>query len=132
MQVDIDQAVEAYLNLRAEKARIESEAEEKVTAVEKDMSEIESLLLDICRETNVNSLNTNHGTVIRQIKERFVCNDWANFREFELEHPEYDFREKRIHQGNFKTYMEQNEGDGLPPGVNSMREFQIVVRKSNK
>ena len=132
MQVDLDQAVEAYLNLRTEKARIESEAEAQVAEIEKDMAEIDSLLLQICHDTNVNSLNTNHGTVIRQIKERFVCNDWDNFRRFEADHPEYDFREKRIHQGNFKTFMEQHEGDGLPPGVNSMREFQIVVRKSTK
>ena len=32
---------------------------------------------------------------------------------------------------NFKQYMEQRAEDGLPPGVNSMREFQIVVRKSS-
>lgn len=132
MQVDLDQAVEAYLNLRTEKARIESECEAQVANIEKDMDEISQIFLGICNETNVNSLNTNHGTVMRQVKERFICNDWDNFRRFELENSEYDFRERRIHQGNFKDFMETHEGDGLPPGVNSMREFQIIVRKSTK
>ena len=132
MSVDLDQAVEAYLALRNEKARIQAEADEAIAKIDRDMSAIDAMFLDICRETNVNSLNTNHGTIVRQIKERFVCNDWDAFRRFEVENPDYDFREKRIHQGNFKTFMETHEDDGLPPGVNSMREFQIVVRKSNK
>lgn len=132
MQVDLDQAVEAYLNLRAEKARIEQEAEAQVQEVEKSMKEIDEIFLSVCNETNVNSLNTNHGTVMRQIKERFVCNDWENFRKFELDNSEYDFRERRIHQGNIKGFMEAHTDDGLPPGVSSMREFQIVVRKSTK
>lgn len=132
MSVDLDQAVEAYLNLRAEKARIEAEAEEQVGKIEKDMQEISEIFLGICNETNVNSLNTNHGTVIRQVKERFICNDWGNFRKFEFDNPEYDFRERRIHQGNIKDFMETHADDGLPPGVSSMREFQITVRKSTK
>lgn len=132
MPVDLDQAVEAYLALRNEKARIQAEADEQIAAIDKDMQAIDNLFLEICHQTNVNSLNTNHGTIVRQIKERFVCNDWDAFRKFEVENPDYDFREKRIHQSNFKTFMEQHEGDGLPPGVNSMREFQIIVRKSSK
>ena len=132
MQVDIDKAVEAYLNLRSERERLLREYEDKDSKLKEEMSEIDELLLGICRETNVNSLNTNHGTVIRQIKERFTCTDWDAFRKFEFDNPDYDFREKRIHQGNFKTYMEHHEGEGLPPGVNTMREFQIVVRKSTK
>ena len=131
-KINLDDAVQAYLNLRDEKARIEAEAEARVAEVERNMAEIDQILLSVCQETNANSINTNHGTIIRQIKERFVCSDWDGFRRFELENPEYDFREKRIHQGNFKTYMEHHDGEGMPPGVNSMREFQIVVRRSNK
>lgn len=131
-KVNLDEAVEAYLNMRNEKERIQREADQAIEAINKEMAEIDQIFLGICNETNVNSLNTDHGTVIRQIKERFVCNDWDGFRKFELENPDYDLREKRIHQGNFKQYMEQRAEDGLPPGVNSMREFQIVVRKSSK
>ena len=36
-----------------------------------------------------------------------------------------------IHQGNFKEFMSEREGDGLPPGVNALREFAIVVRKAS-
>jgi hypothetical protein len=39
--------------------------------------------------------------------------------------------EKRIHQGNFKQFMADNESDGLPPGVSVMREYGITVRKAS-
>lgn len=132
MQVDLDQAVEAYLNIRAERERLLREYEAQDNELKETMKEIDEVFLNVCRETNANSINTDHGTVIRQVKERFVCNNWDEFREFELEHPDFDLREKRIHQGNFRQFMEQHDGDGLPPGVNSMREYQIVVRKSSK
>jgi hypothetical protein len=37
--------------------------------------------------------------------------------------------ERRIHQTNFKQFMSEHEGDGLPPGVNAMREFDVTIRK---
>ena len=37
--------------------------------------------------------------------------------------------EARIHQGNFKDFMSEHASEGLPPGVNVMREFTITVRK---
>jgi len=39
--------------------------------------------------------------------------------------------ERRIHQGNFREHMSDIEGEGLPPGVNVMREFGITVRKAS-
>ena len=48
-----------------------------------------------------------------------VCND----------NEAVELLERRIHQGNFKEFMSEHQQDGLPPGVNVMREFGIVVRK---
>jgi hypothetical protein len=132
MQVDLDQAVEAYIAIRDARTALKAEFEKQDEALEAEQDKIDQVFLTVCNETNVNSLNTNHGTVIRQIKERFICNDWDNFRQFELDNPDYDFREKRIHQGNIKEFMVDHRDDGLPPGVSSMREFTVVVRRSTK
>ncbi len=48
-----------------------------------------------------------------------------------LENEALELFEKRIHQGNFKQFMEGHEGDGLPPGVNVMREYGVTVRKAS-
>jgi len=42
-----------------------------------------------------------------------------------------DCLERRIHQGNFKQFMAEHEQDGLPPGVNVMREYAITVRRAS-
>lgn len=130
--VDVEEVVKAYLNIRSERERVLREYEDKDAALKADMQELDAILLAVCNQTNVSSLNTKAGTVIKQLKQRFICEDWDNFRKFELENPEYDFRERRIHQGNFKQYMEQNDQSGLPPGVSTLREFTVVVRRASK
>jgi hypothetical protein len=69
--------------------------------------------------------------VIRQIKERYFCTDWDNFKKFVEQEGSIDLLERRIHQRNFKEFMTERAGEGLPPGVNALREFDIVVRKAS-
>jgi hypothetical protein len=68
---------------------------------------------------------------MRKLNERYFCQDWDNFRKFVVENASLELLEKRIHQGNFKQYMAENEADGLPPGVSVMREYGITVRKAS-
>jgi hypothetical protein len=97
-----------------------------------DMSQLEAVLLDACNKVSANSINTQYGTVIRKTNERYICNDWDNFGKFILTNQVVELLEHRIHQGNFKKFIAENEADGLPPGVNVMREFGISVRKPSK
>ena len=66
---------------------------------------------------------------MRSIKDRYTTNDWDGFKKFILDHEAVDLLERRIHQGNFKEFMAEHKDEGLPPGVNVMREFAISVRK---
>jgi hypothetical protein len=86
-------------------------------------------MLATCNEIGADSIKTGAGTIMRKLNERFVCNDWDNFSKFVLEHQAVALLEKRIHQGNFRTFMADHDGDGLPPGVNVMREYGVTVRK---
>ena len=97
----------------------------------RSMEKLEAALLDICNTANVNGLRTAHGTVMRQIKERFFCTDWDNFKKFIESEGSLDLLERRINQRNFKEFMTERKDDGLPPGVNVLREFDIVVRKAS-
>jgi hypothetical protein len=131
-ETSADELVEAYLAIRSERENILREYTEKDDALKADMAQLDAALLDICNTVGANSINTSHGTVIRSIKERYVCNDWGNFKDFIRENDALDCLERRIHQGNFKTLMAEHEGEGLPPGVNVMREHAITVRKASK
>lgn len=126
---DFSLATEAYLNLRAEREALLRKFEEQDAELKSAQEDIEKVFMEACNSINVNSFNTSNALVLRQLKQRYVSSDWDAFRKWELENPEYDFRERRIHQGNFEQYMTNNTESGLPPGVNVMREFKIVVRK---
>lgn len=127
--MNTDQLVEAFIGLRSERDRIRNEYEEKDAAIKEEMTVLEQALLAICNETNATSIKTDKGTVIRKLNERYFCTDWENFRDYVLEHQALELLERRIHQGNFKEFIAERQDEGLPPGVNVMREFGVTVRK---
>lgn len=127
---DAEVLVATYLTLRAEREKIKAEYEAADEGLKSDMEKIEAALLDMCNTANVNGLRTSHGTVTKQVKERFFCTDWDHFKRFVETEGSIDLLERRIHQRNFKEFMTGRAQDGLPPGVNALREFDIVVRKA--
>lgn len=127
-----EELVTAYINLRNERDRILREYEAADQALKTDMAHIESALLDICNSVNADSIKTTRGTVMRKLNERFFCNDWDNFYKFLMENEAPHLLERRIHQGNFKEFLNDHGSDGLPPGVNVMREYGVTVRKASQ
>jgi hypothetical protein len=127
--MNTDQLVETFITLRNERDRMRNEWEAKDAVIKEEMTTLEQALLAICNETNATSIKTDKGTVIRKLNERFFCSDWDNFRDYVLEHQALELLERRIHQGNFKEFITERQDEGLPPGVNVMREFGVTVRK---
>jgi hypothetical protein len=127
--MNLEEMVTDYLNLRSKREVLLADYEAKDAELKEAMKNIEVEMLSLCNETNADSIKTQHGTVIRKLNERFYCNDWDNFKDFVLENQAVELLERRIHQGNFKEFIAERQEDGLPPGVNVMREFGIVVRK---
>ena len=119
----------AIIGLRGERERLLAVFEVQDAALKGQMRELEVRMLEECNKIGADSIKTAAGTIIRQLSERFNCIDWENFRQFESENRDYDFRERRIAQGNMKGYLSTHQQDGLPPGVDVMREYKIVVRK---
>lgn len=128
---DLEELVNAYIALRDARKALEDDYKKQDEVLRRDMDQLEVAMLDVCNTVNANSIKTSHGTVIRRVNERFFCSDWDNFRDFVLQNNAVELLERRIHQGNFKQFMSEHEGDGLPPGVNVMREFGVTVRRSS-
>jgi hypothetical protein len=127
--MNTDQLVETFITLRNERDRLRNEWEAKDSVVKEEMAKLEQALLSICNETNATSIKTDKGTVIRKLTERYFCTDWEHFRDYVLEHQALELLERRIHQGKFKEFITERQDEGLPPGVNVMREFGVTVRK---
>lgn len=126
---NMEELVKTYLTIRNERERIESEFKAQDDELKAEMAVIEQSLLASCNEINADSIKTQNGTVIKTLKERFTCSDRENFNKFVLENKAVELFEARLHQGNFKQFMSERKADGLPPGVNVMREFTVTVRK---
>jgi hypothetical protein len=127
-----DELVEAYLGIRTERERLLRDYELADAKLKEDMSKLEAVMLEMCNAVNADSIKTKHGTVMRKLNERFFCQDWDNFYKFVLDNEAVQLLERRIHQSNFKEFLRENVNDGLPPGVNVMREYGVSVRKASK
>ena len=125
----LDELVKVYLTIRSAREKMRAEWEGEDRALEDEMKILEQNFMVTCNESNAKSIRTNNGTVIRKLNERFTVADGESFRKFVLENEAVDLLEARIHQGNFKEFIKERTADGLPPGVNVMREFTITVRK---
>jgi len=131
--VKLDSMVKTYLTIRDERERLAREHDMKDRELANDLAQIEQVLLNSCNEINADSIRTVGGTIIKTTRENFVCSDWDNFKSYVREHDAIELLQQRIHQGNFKEFLSGREEEGLPPGISTMREFKVTVRKpSNK
>ena len=126
-----EELVSDYLEIRKMRESLKANYDSQDEELKDAMDAIKEALLAICNENNQNGFKTDSGTVTRQVKERYFCTDWDNFRKFVETEGSIDLLERRIHQRNFKEFMSERVGDGLPPGVNALREYDVVVRKAS-
>jgi hypothetical protein len=132
-EIKLDSLVETYLAIRNERDKLSREHDAKDKELSNDLAQIEQVLLNSCNEVGADSIRTGAGTVIKSTKENFVCGDWDNLKQYVMQHDAIELLQQRIHQTNFKEFLSGREDEGLPPGISSMREFRVTVRKpSNK
>jgi len=127
---DTEELVADFLKIRKMREELKSKFESDDNELKDVMEAIKTSLLALCNETNTNGFKTMSGTVTRQVKERYFCTDWDAFKDFIETEGSIDLLERRISQKNFKEFMESRK-DGLPLGVNAMREYDIVIRKAS-
>ena len=127
--MDANKLVKAYIKMRDAKAALEREYDEKVKALAEQMEVIEQALLEICKENGQDGGKTEHGSFTRTVKTRYWTNDWDSMFTFIRTHDALELLEKRIHQTNFKEFLEQNP-DTMPAGLNVDSKYAITVRRA--
>ncbi len=129
--VPMDKLAKVYRKMQAEIQRLTAEYDAAVEEIKRQQDVVKNALKDQMLVMGVNSVRTDNGTVVLATKTRYQTQDWDSFKEFIKEHDALDLLEKRIAQGNMATFLEDNPGV-LPPGMNSVTEYQISVRKPTK
>jgi hypothetical protein len=127
----LEELVKVYLTIRDAKSKLYNEYQLKSGQLEEELKQIEIVLLDECDKVGAESVRTSVGTVTRTIKENYTCGNWDEFKQFVLQEGALELLSQKIHQSNFKEFMANHEGEGLPPGISSIREYRATVRRAS-
>lgn len=125
----LDDLVTTYLTIRNERNTLKNQWEIRDAELKADLEQLEQAMLVACNAINADSIRTGSGTIIKSLKETYTCGDWDNFKQFVVENNALDLLQQRISQTNFKEFMSTRQEEGLPPGISTMREVSITVRK---
>lgn len=126
--VPLDKLAKIYRRIRTEIETLTKDYDNAVEVLKAQQEELKDAIKAQMQAMGVTSVNTPQGTLVMSVKTRFSTNDWDSFKKFVVEHDAVDLYEKRIHQTNMKTFLEDNPGV-VPPGLNSNSEYEISVRK---
>ena len=125
--IPLDKLVKIHTKIKAQMEALDRQLAE----LEEQRTEIRLAIKDQMKALGLTSVQTSTGTVSLMKKTRYNTQDWDSFKAFVLEHQVVDLLEKRIAQGNMATFLEENPGL-VPPGLNSVTEFDIRVTKARK
>ena len=125
--ITIDKLVQIHAKIKAKMDAIDSQ----LAKLEEQRMEVRLAIKDMMKAENLETVRTTSGTVSLMKKTRYNTQDWDSFKNFIIEHQVPDLLEKRIAQTNMATFLEENPGL-LPPGLNSITEFDIRVTPTRK
>jgi hypothetical protein len=129
--MDAEKLVSVYVKIRDAKAAKTKEMEDAIKTLDDQLEAIEQELLAICKTTGQEGGKTAAGSFTRSVKTRYWTSDWESMYEFVLDNKVPELLERRIAQGNFREFLENNP-DLLPKGVNVESKYSITVRRSTK
>lgn len=126
--MDADKLVKAYVKIRDAKDALTRNYEEEKAKLETALGTIEEQLLELCKETGQEGGKTQFGTFSRTVKSRYWTSNWDSFYRVVMEHNAPQLLEQRIHQGNFKSFIDAHP-EAMPEGVNVDKKYAITVRR---
>ena len=118
----------AYLAIKNKISEVQKKADKEIKTLEKQKNIIATEFEKVCEKDGVNSINTDSGTIIRNVRQKYWTSDWVQFCNIIKEHDAFELVEQRIHQGNMKKFLEENP-TVKPRGLNVEAKYSITVRR---
>lgn len=129
--IPMDKLAKVYRKMSAKIQELTAAFDTQIEEIKRQQDLVKTALKDQMLVMGVSSVRTDNGTVVLSTKTRYNTQDWDSFKEFIKEHDAIDLLEKRIAQTNMGVFLEENPGV-VPPGLNTMTEYAISVRKPTK
>jgi len=129
--VPMDKLAKVYRKMATKIQQLTREYETEVEVIKAQQDVVKIALKDQMLKLGVKSVRTDQGTVVLSTVTNYNTQDWDSFKEFMKQYDALDLVQQRISQLNMKRFLEENPGV-VPPGLNSMTEYGISVRKPTK
>jgi len=129
--VPMDKLAKVYRKMATKIQQLTREYETEVEVIKAQQEVVKIALKDQMLKLGVKSVRTDQGTVVLSTVTNYNTQDWDSFKEFMKQYDALDLVQQRISQLNMKRFLEENPGV-VPPGLNSMTEYGISVRKPTK
>lgn len=130
-KIPVDKLVRVYIKIRDAREQLSRKYESDDGELKEQQETIKKALLAYCKELNVDSLKTQHGTASRRVDTRYWTSDWGAMHAFIKEHDALDLFERRLHQTNMRTFLADHP-ELRPPGLNADSSYEISVRRSKQ
>jgi hypothetical protein len=129
--VPMDKLAKVYRKMATKIQQLTREYETEVEVIKSQQEAVKIALKDQMLKLGVKSVRTDQGTVVLSTVTNYNTQDWDSFKEFMKQYDALDLVQQRISQLNMRRFLEENPGV-VPPGLNSMTEYGISVRKPTK
>ena len=126
--MDTNEIVKIYVKIRDKKDEIKREFSEKLGNLDADLQVLEEELGGRLKAAGATSVKTPNGTVYLTIKSKVWTDNWDSFYKFIEDRSLFDLLERRIHQANIKSFLEDNPDD-IPEGLNVESKKSVTVRR---
>lgn len=124
---------EAAVLYRKVEARLEAKQKEFDEACAKDKRALEQLqlvMLQLLNEAGVQGMNIPGVAEVKIVHKRvFGCADWDTFYSWMIKNDVPELLQKRIHEANMQSWIDDHGGADLPPAVNVHTQAVIKVLK---
>lgn len=127
---DLDELSQQYLSLRRDRDILKERYVEQDSVLEKQMTEIEALMIEELNAANATSINTKNATILRRVTKRYNPTNWDAVYALIDKHKAYGLLHKRIHDGNMSTFLEEHPED-YPAGLNLDSRYAVTVKRKS-
>ena len=84
-QIKLDEIVQTYLAIRSQRESIQRDYELKDAELKAEQAQLEQVLLEQCNTMNAETIRTGAGTVVKTLRESYICSNWDGLKSFILE-----------------------------------------------
>jgi hypothetical protein len=129
--IPLSELARIYRKMKARMDELTKAYDTEVETIKEKLELVKIEIKDQMKAQGATSIKTDFGTISLVTKTRYSTQDWDSFKRFVVEHDVVDLLEKRIAQTNMSKFLEENPSL-VPPGLNSMSEYEIRVVKPTK